>query len=49
MGNDVTEFNISGSKLYLSPITDLYNGEIISYDLFERPVSAQCEYAQKSF
>lgn len=34
---DVTEFNISGSKLYLSPIIDLYNGEIISYDLSERP------------
>ncbi len=38
---DVTEFNVSGSKLYLSPIIDLYNGEIISYDLSERPVFAQ--------
>lgn len=34
---DVTEFNISGKKLYLSPIIDLFNGEIISYDLSERP------------
>lgn len=34
---DVTEFNISGNKLYLSPIIDLFNGEIISYDLSERP------------
>jgi len=38
---DVTEFNISGNKLYLSPIIDLFNGEIISYDLSERPVFAQ--------
>jgi putative transposase len=34
---DVTEFNVSGSKLYLSPIIDLFNGEIISYQLSERP------------
>jgi transposase InsO family protein len=26
---DVTEFNVSGNKLYLSPIIDLFNGEII--------------------
>lgn len=34
---DVTEFNVSGKKLYLSPIIDLFNGEIISYELSERP------------
>ena len=34
---DVTEFNVSGQKLYMSPIIDLFNGEIISYDLSERP------------
>lgn len=34
---DVTEFNVSGSKLYLSPIIDLFNGEIISYQLSARP------------
>lgn len=28
---DVTEFKVNGKKLYLSPIMDLYNGEIISY------------------
>ena len=38
---DVTEFNISGNKLYLSPIIDLYNAEIISYELTERPVLNQ--------
>lgn len=30
---DVTEFNVGGEKLYLSPILDLYNSEIISYEL----------------
>ena len=33
---DVTEFTLSGKKLYLSPILDLFNGEIISYNLSER-------------
>lgn len=34
---DVTEFNVSGKKLYLSPVIDLYNQEIVSYELSERP------------
>jgi len=34
---DITEFSLFGQKLYLSPILDLYNGEIISYNLSERP------------
>lgn len=34
---DVTEFNVAGKKLYLSPVIDLYNQEIISYELSERP------------
>lgn len=34
---DVTEFNVSGEKLYLSPVIDLYNQEIISYELSGRP------------
>ena len=38
---DITEFNVSGKKLYLSPILDLYNGEIISYKLSIRPNFAQ--------
>ena len=35
---DVTEFNVRGDKLYLSPVMDLYNGEIVAYDMdgFER-------------
>jgi putative transposase len=34
---DVTEFNILGNKVYLSPILDLYNGEIVSYAVAQRP------------
>lgn len=35
---DVTEFNVAGEKLYLSPMMDLYNGEIIAYEMSTRPV-----------
>lgn len=38
---DITEFSLFGSKLYLSPILDMYNGEIISYRISERPVLRQ--------
>lgn len=34
---DITEFSMFGQKRYLSPIMDLYNGEIISYTISERP------------
>lgn len=34
---DVTEFNIRGEKVYLSPILDLYNQEIVSYEVDSRP------------
>ena len=34
---DITEFSLFGRKLYLSPILDMYNGEIISYNISERP------------
>lgn len=34
---DVTEFNVRGEKLYLSPIMDLFNGEIIAFRLQRRP------------
>lgn len=35
---DVTEFKVKGKKLYLSPIIDLFNQEIISYELSDTPV-----------
>lgn len=34
---DVTEFNVGGQKLYLSPVMDLYNGEIIAWQTDRRP------------
>jgi putative transposase len=34
---DVTEFNVGGQKLYLSPVLDLYNGEIVAYETSRRP------------
>ena len=34
---DVTEFSLYGEKIYLSPIIDLYNGEIIAYDISDSP------------
>ena len=38
---DVTEFSVQNEKVYLSPIIDLYNGEIISYNLSLRPTFHQ--------
>ena len=34
---DITEFSLFGKKLYLSPILDMFNGEIVSYNISERP------------
>jgi putative transposase len=34
---DVTEFNLFGQKLYLSPILDLFNSEIVTYTVQVRP------------
>jgi len=34
---DITEFKLFGEKLYLSPMLDLFNGEIIAYSLESRP------------
>lgn len=35
---DVTEFNVAGEKLYLSPVMDLFNGEIIAFHTQRRPM-----------
>ena len=35
---DVTEFSLFGQKRYLSPVLDLFNGEIVCYTLYKRPV-----------
>ena len=38
---DITEFRMAGRKLYLSPIMDMYNSEIVSYSISEHPVMQQ--------
>lgn len=34
---DITQVNIADTKLYLSPILDMYNGEIVSYTISRSP------------
>ncbi|WP_241613915.1 IS3 family transposase [Rosenbergiella epipactidis] len=34
---DVTEFNVEGKKVYLSPIIDLYNQEVVAYEIAKAP------------
>jgi putative transposase len=47
---DVTEFNIKGERVYLSPILDLYNQEIISYEIADRPqIKTVMQMLQKAF
>lgn len=38
---DITEFSLFGEKLYLSPVIDLWNKEIVSYTISRRPVLKQ--------
>ena len=38
---DVTEFSVCEEKIYLSPIMDLYNKEILSYSISQSPNFAQ--------
>lgn len=40
---DVTEFHVANRKLYLSPVMDLFNGEIISYQTAHSPVLTTVE------
>ena len=47
---DVTEFNLFGQKLYLSPILDLCSRDIISYTISDKPVlSMVTEMLNKAF
>jgi len=34
---DVTEFSVCDDKVYLSPILDLHNNEIVSYSISQSP------------
>lgn len=47
---DVTEFKVNNDKLYLSPIVDLFNGEVISFNLSRHPVFNQVvDMLEKAF
>ena len=47
---DITEFKVNNDKLYLSPIVDLFNGEVISYNLSRHPVFYQImDMLEKAF
>lgn len=47
---DVTEFSLFGQKLYLSPILDLYNREIVSYSISHHPRFSQTvDMLEKAF
>lgn len=47
---DVTEFSLFDQKLYLSPILDLYSGDIVSYTIYEHPyLSMVTEMLDKAF
>ena len=50
LATDVTEFKVNEEKLYLSPLIDLYNGEVISYNLSRHPVFSQVvDMLEKAF
>jgi len=34
---DVTEFSVCGKKVYLSPVLDMFNNEILSYSISQSP------------
>lgn len=38
---DVSEFKVCNEKVYLSPIMDLFNREIVAYSISERPTFSQ--------
>lgn len=47
---DITEFKLFGEKLYVSPMLDLFNGEIIAYTIGSRPTySLVSKMLEKSF
>ena len=37
LATDITEFNVCEEKLYLSPVMDLYNREILCYEISDSP------------
>lgn len=47
---DITEFSIGGEKIYLSPVLDMYNSEIVSYIISRHPnLSQVLKMAENAF
>lgn len=46
---DITEFKLFGEKVYLSPVMDLFNSEIITYTVGSRPTYSFSEMLNKAF
>jgi putative transposase len=47
---DVTEFHLGREKLYLAPIVDLFNGEVVAYETARRPLYGMIsEMLRKAF
>lgn len=47
---DVTQFSLFGTKLYLSPILDLFDGSLISWNISDKPSYAQTtDMLEKAF
>ena len=47
---DVTQVDIRGKKCYLSPILDMWNGEVISYVISDHPdLKMVTDMLQKAF
>ena len=40
---DILEFHIAAGELYLSPILDIFNGEIVAYNISRTPMYAQVQ------
>ena len=40
MVSDVTEFQVAGRKVYLSPLSDLFNGEVVNHSVATSPTVA---------
>jgi putative transposase len=43
LATDSTEFNVEGQKLHLSPVMDLYNREIVAYEITQHSNSKMVE------
>ena len=47
---DITEFKVNKEKIYLSPIIDLFNGEVISFNISRHPIFSQVtDMLEKAF